>query len=263
MNIYVDVLFVVNFFITYLLLLFTAFLSKIKGKTYRLVLSSLIGGVYSLSIFLDERFIFLSALAKLLISFIIIIVAFGFVRCTVFFRRLVIFYFSNLLFLGIIVGFDFLFKTDAFRVNNSIVYFNISAPVLLISALFAYLISVGVIHLHNRILSRKEIYFVKLYKEDREYSLYAFLDSGNRLHEPFSNYPVVIADKNKVNEKCDRVIPYNTVGGDGMLKAFRPDRLDISVNGKTLSCDKVYVALSDISSKDFSLILSQELLKGE
>ena len=44
--IYVDVLFIVNFFITFFLLLVTAKLSKRDDKLGRCVLASFIGGLY-------------------------------------------------------------------------------------------------------------------------------------------------------------------------------------------------------------------------
>ena len=45
--IYIDVLFVVNFFITFFLLLVTAKFSKRSDKLWRTVLASFIGGIYS------------------------------------------------------------------------------------------------------------------------------------------------------------------------------------------------------------------------
>ena len=53
MVIYVDVLFVVNFFITYLLLFATSFLAKSEMKQYRAIIASLAGGLYSLVIICD------------------------------------------------------------------------------------------------------------------------------------------------------------------------------------------------------------------
>ncbi len=52
--IYVDILFVVNFFITFFLLQVTAKFSKRSEKLWRIVLASFIGGVYSLVILWDS-----------------------------------------------------------------------------------------------------------------------------------------------------------------------------------------------------------------
>ena len=47
-----------------------------------------------------------------------------------------------------------------------------------------------------------------------------------------------------------------------MLKAFRPDRVIISAEGKSLETDRVFVALSTVDEKDFSAILNTEILRG-
>jgi len=47
-----------------------------------------------------------------------------------------------------------------------------------------------------------------------------------------------------------------------MLKAFKPDRTEIITKGKTVVTERVYVALSEINSNDFSAILNEEILRG-
>ena len=65
MVIYVDVLFVVNFFITYLLLISTSFFAKSEIKQYRAVFASVLGGLYSLVIIFDKLNFLLSAIGKI------------------------------------------------------------------------------------------------------------------------------------------------------------------------------------------------------
>ena len=79
MVIYVDVLFVVNFFITYLLLISTSFFAKSEIKQYRAVIASVLGGLYSLVIIFDKLNFLLSAIGKIFASLLIVFVAFGFI----------------------------------------------------------------------------------------------------------------------------------------------------------------------------------------
>ena len=39
----------------------------------------------------------------------------------------------------------------------------------------------------------------------------------NKLKEPFSDYPVIIVDKSKIPEKCERLIPCQTVSGLSLI----------------------------------------------
>lgn len=258
--IYVDVLFVVNFFITYLLLLFTSLLLKRDKKIIHLLFASAVGGLYSLVILADNLNFLVTAMGKILASFLIVFIAFGFVRLTVFLKSALLFYFSNLVFLGIIVAIQLIFKSSGIALNNGTVYFDISAKILLLSALFAYLISVAVIKIYNHTIEKKQIYSVTIDKNGRTTHLYALSDSGNKLKEPFSDYPVIVADKSKISFNAERVVPYNTVGGEGVLQAFKPDKVVISNGKNSFETDRVYIAMSSVESKDFSAIINPEIL---
>ncbi|MCM1115544.1 MAG: sigma-E processing peptidase SpoIIGA [Clostridium sp.] len=260
MVIYVDVLFVLNFFISYLLLLLTKQLTKTTARTYRMLIAAFVGGVYALVILAPKLHFLVTVFGKLLVSAFMVLLAFGFSRLAVYLKALAFFYFSNILFLGIVLAFWLFFKPDGIVINNDVVYFDIPAIVLLLSALTAYIISILVIRIYNRTISKKEIYSLTIYKNGQAYHLFAFLDSGNKLKEPFSNYPVIIADSSKIAFEAERIIPYNTVGGEGMLKAFKPDKIIVSNGKSSFESERVYVALSTVESKDFSAILNPELL---
>ena len=254
MVIYVDVLFVVNFFITYLLLFATSFLAKSEMKQYRAIIASLAGGLYSLVIICDKLNFLISTLGKIAVSILIVFIAFGFKRFTV------VFYFSNLIFLGVIYAVYMYFSPNGVTVKNSSVYFNITATQLVLSAFGAYIVTFIIIKITNRTLAKGEIYSLSIFTDDKEYKLFAFADSGNKLKEPFSDYPVIIVDKSKIPEKCERLIPCQTVSGEGMLKAFKPDKVIISSSKNKIELTKVYVAFSEVKSKSFSAILSNELI---
>lgn len=260
MVIYVDVLFVVNFFITYLLLISTSFFAKSEIKQYRAVFASVLGGLYSLVIIFDKLNFLLSAIGKIFASLLIVFVAFGFIRVWTYFKNFIIFYFSNVLFLGVISAICMFFSPKGMTVKNSNVYFDISATQLLVSAFCAYLVTYIIIKITNRTLAKGEIYSLSIFVDNNEYKFYAFADSGNKLREPFSDYPVIIVDKSKMPEKCERLIPCQTVSGQVMLKAFKPDKIIISNGKNKIEITKVYVALSDVNSKKFSAVLSNELI---
>lgn len=152
------------------------------------------------------------------------------------------------------------FKPNSFVFNNDSVYFDIPAKALLVSALVAYIISICVIKIYNYTISKKEIYSLKIFKGESEYNLFAFLDTGNKLREPFSNFPVIIVDSSKIDFECERVIPFDTVGGEGMLKAFKPDKIVISNGKSSFECKDVYIAVSKVDSKDFSAILNPQIM---
>lgn len=233
---------------------------KQDTKIYRLLLGAAFGGLYSLVILFDSLNFLISFFGKAAAALLIVLITFGFKRLYLYIKATLIFLFSNMLFLGIILAVRMAYKPDGIVLHNNTVYFDISAKVLLFSALLAYLISTAIIKLHNHTIAKKEIFSLTVYKNDEKIHMYAFLDSGNKLKEPFSNYPVIIADSNKLYFEEERIIPYNTVGGEGVLKAFKPDKIVISSGKKSYETSRVYIALSTVDSKDFSAILNPEIL---
>ena len=260
--IYVDVLFIVNFFITFFLLLVTAKLSKRSEKIWRLVLASFIGGMYSLIILADDLNFAISFLSKLGVAGIMIFAAFKFKGIKAYIKEALIFFFVNFLFVGIIVGLWLIFKPSGIVINNSTVYFNVSAKVLLITALVAYLLSALIIRIYNNKTASKELYSVTVYKNEREIRFFAFADSGNNLKEPFSDSPVIIAEKKLFDHiECPRLIPYSTIGGEGVLSAFKPDKVEISTAFGSVTVEEIYVAISEnVKKGEYQGILNPKIL---
>ena len=260
--IYVDILFVVNFFITFFLLQVTAKFSKRSEKLWRIVLASFIGGVYSLVILWDSLNFSVSCLGKLVAAMLIIIAAFKFKGFKAYIKEVAIFFFVNLLFVGIIIGLWFIFKPNGVVINNSTVYFNVSARILLITALAAYLISVVIIRIYNNKTAVKELYSVTVYHNENKTKFFAFADSGNNLKEPFSDFPVIVADSGLFeNTLCQRLIPFSSVGGEGVLSAFKPDKVEISSSLGSVEINDVYIALSSSVKKgEYQGILNPKIL---
>lgn len=262
MVIYVDVLFIINFFITFFLLQLTAKLSKNEDKLWRIILGSLLGGVYSLVILADDLQFFLSIIGKLAAGALIVLVSFKLRGFKNYIKEVFIFFFANLMFVGIMIGTWMIFKPKGVVINNSTVYFNISAKLLLFSALFAYLLSIIIIRIYNNKIAKKELYQAVISKNNKEYKFFAFADSGNNLKEPFSNYPVIIADKKLFDDiETERLIPYSTIGGEGVLNAFKPDKTVIITGRGQTELSNVYVALNDNLRKgEYGGILNPKIL---
>lgn len=258
-------LFVVNFFLNFLLLEITAKLTKKKGKTYRLILSSCIGGLYSLIILFDELPSYIIILSKIAVALLMVLIAFSFYRVSSFFKTAVVFFFSSLVMLGIIVGVYLITKTNMIAINNSSVYFNISARGLLVSAFLAYILSCLVVRMYNRSLSKNEIYCVEISNNNKSIKLNALVDTGNKLKEPFSNSPVIIVDREKgehlLGSSTIRFVPASTVSGEALLTAFKPDKIVVKSDSKIEVIENAYVALSnDVKIDGFSAIINPEIL---
>ena len=176
--IYLDVLFIINFFITFLLLEITARLCKKEPRLFRLVLSAAFGGLYSMIILVDNLPWYISLISKIAACVLIILIAFKFYRVKSFAVAFGIFLFSNFLFLGIIVGIYLLSGNQMIAVNNSTVYLNIGAKALLFSAAAAYVVASLVVRIYNKSVSKGDIYSLVIENGGRSVSLFALADTG-------------------------------------------------------------------------------------
>ena len=262
--IYIDVLFVINFFITFFLLQATAKIAKKSVTVWRFILASAIGGFYSFIILADISQP-LVTLSKILAATVIVTVAFRFGNFKNFAAVYGLFFFANYLFLGVIYGASVLLNTEYITLANSTVYVNIGARGLLFSAFFAYVISCIVVRIYNRRLAANQVYTLTVENGGKTAKLHAFSDTGNKLREPFSDYPVIIADKSKVEALMlpdkTRIIPASTVNRKSFLLSFKPERVKVKTDRGEEEIENVYIALSDdIKNGDFSAVINPEIL---
>lgn len=206
-----------------------------------------------------------SWLLKPVAAVMILLAAFGFYRLGSFLKSLAVFLFTNFLFLGIIIGIYLLLKTPRIAVNNSTVYFDIGARGLFVCAFFAYVFSCAVVRFYNRSLAKGEIFSLEIIRGERRVTLFALSDTGNRLREPFSGAPVIVASSEKLRDffcgEAPRLIPASTVNSSGFLKAFRADKIIVSASGKREVIENAYVALSDeMEKRGVSAVINPEII---
>lgn len=240
-------------------------MSKKQPKTIRFIIASAFGGLYSFIIFANELNPVVLGLTKILAAIIIVLIAFRFYRVKSFSITLGLFLVSNFIMLGIIIGLYLLTKSKYIIVNNSIFYFDISARGLLVCAFFAYLLSCLVVKIYNRSLSKNEVYKIVIENNSKSVVLFALADTGNKLYEPFSNSPVIIADKRAVEDiVCDstiRIIPASTVNNSSFLQGFRPDKVTVKTADGDEIIENIYIAMSENMKKNnFSAVINPEIL---
>lgn len=231
----------------------------------RIILSSAAGGIYSLIILLESLPGYIVFATKIFAALIMILIAFKFFRVKSLVQTLGVFIFSSFVLLGVITGILYITKTPYIAIHNSAVYLDVSSKQLIVCALVAYLLSCMVVRLHNRSVSNKQIYTIEIQNEGKSITLFAFADTGNKLREPFSNYPVIIVRRELaekiVGDSKLRLIPATTVNNSSMLQAFKPDNIIIKGSKKAEVIENAYVAMSDqINSDSFSAIINPEIL---
>lgn len=279
--IYLDVLIVLNWLIDYLLLSLTARLLHTETRRFRVVFGAALGGIASCRLLLTVPALVSVALD---ITGAALMVLIAFRRCgwRGYLRQVITFFCVSALLSGLVTVGWRVFGDEAVLTRNGVIYCDISPLMLTVLAVSSY----GVVRLYER-LTRKRVpsaleYTVTVDDGNGCCICRALYDSGLHLREPFSGAPVIIVSRATLRPYLSdrlqqalyatagggvsrlRVIPYRTVGGNGLLPAFVPSSVTVKRGGEPVrDISGVYVALSDEAlGGEYTALIGGDVLDG-
>ena len=137
MNIYVDVLLILNLYIDYILLFLCSKICSIKANHIKIIFSSIIGSISTLIILLPNSSNLISFIYSVSVSIILALISFG-KRNLI--KNSLVLYILNCLYTGLSMLIWTVFNNSNIIINNNVVYFNISPLLLIISTAIIYLL---------------------------------------------------------------------------------------------------------------------------
>lgn len=240
MRVYLDVIFILNFIFDFISLLGTSIILKRNTKIIRIIIGSILGELSVLSIFIRFNNIEL-VLFKIVLSILINIVVFRFNDIRYFFTNIYYFYLFELVLGGLL-----------YMVKSNNMFMEI-----LLGFIFIYIFIKNIKKLKN---NYNKYFSIRLDINNNTYRLNAFLDTGNKLKDPYLNSPIIILDNTKFNLSGNIFVPYNTCNSNNLLKCIKGNNLYI--NNKKIN-KRFLVGLSNnISLDGVDCILNEELMEG-
>ncbi len=250
MVIYLDVLILINLYVTYFQILAVSVFTHRKSVWYRKLSAAGIGAVASLSIFIPQEMVLTLTLLKIFLCALIAFVAFGYTgfrayAVSVLFLMLVSFVFSGLM----LCVWLFAAPMKMLFINGT-VYFGVDTMTIILSTCAAY----GVVRIIRYILDKNGKtdgkYTVIIKNNGRECRLSALADSGNGMVDCFSGLPVIVCrrdmcadvsppaiemieNNSDISEigtqmiKGVRIMPFSTVGKGGLICMFKAESVVI------------------------------------
>lgn len=261
MVIYADVLVVTNMAVNYFLLLGTAKLGNQGITLWRLLAGSLLGALTSLYILIPSPALWLEIGSRPLFALISVAAAFLPRKPRVFLRLYVIFLGVTLLFGGAMLAVQNLLKPAGMAVIGSVVYFDISPLLLVVSTALCYGILRGgqaLSRLRNPNAKRQSI---TVRSDQAVIEITAMVDTGHSLADPFSGDPVVIISPSAGDrllpeglniakaEGKYRLIPYKTAAETGTMEGFRV------LLGRSGKIKAVAAVSKNVGGDDFDAII--------
>lgn len=298
MEIYLDILFLENIVMNFLILLVTAKFSKGNTTSLRLFLGSIIGAAYVIILILFPSMkVYYTAFAKIILSFLIIAVSFAPEKVGVFFKTLAIFYISTFIFAGAAFAFLYFNQNGGF-VKNGIVYvFWQSKWTLLFLSIITVAIIVRIFWevIQYRFIRDKLLVPLKISFESKIINMAALIDTGNSLYDPLTNTPVIVVEfkaikeilpneiKNIFEESKEndlscvtnivshstwfsrfRLIPFTSIGKEnGMLIGFKPDYVEVGEEQQKKGVSDVIVGIYNRAlskNEKYKALLNPELV---
>ena len=242
-----------NLFVTFFLLRATARLTGRDPRKGRLLLGSLLGGIYSLLILLELSALELTAI-KLLMGVSLAFAVFWRPkeRWKAFGKTVLCFFLVNFIFAGFMQALWTFAAPAGMAYRNGVAYFNISALTLAASTIAAYLVISLAAFLLNKRSRRQDLAELTVTLRGQQALLTGFVDTGNKLCDVFTGLPVIVCEYQAIQpvlperirdffrEPADfsfqgmeesgltvfmRMIPVEAVSGEACLPGFRPDGL--------------------------------------
>ncbi len=278
MVVYADILLVVNLIVDYFLLKITLRIIRHTPKLWRIVFSTGVGAIFSLYIFLPPSPVILELSVQLLMNGIMMLICIGFKNLKGFLRGMITHFAVTCAYGGIMTALWQIFKPKGMIINNSVVYFNISPVVLILTTVlgyFLYLIFSEIFVVASKTAKRCNI---TLYALGKSVGAAAIIDTGNSISDIMSDSEIIIADKSVALALFDttdilkdpllatryRTIPCSTVSGGGILEGFRCDMARIYLGDMQISLNNPILAISKTPIReDYSVILNPKILNRE
>lgn len=293
--VYVDVVFLENFFMNYLLLYFVKRFCNFKSKWWRVSLGAALGSFYVFAVFFKDVNFTCSAILKFLVSVLMILAAFPIKTKKSLVKTIILFYIAAFITSGSIFALFYFLNTNFETVNGSFVIKDIKTWHIIIGSIAAnLLIKLAFDFFDNYHKVRKEKINLGIKFMNKYVKIKALIDTGNSLREPLSNKPVIVVNREAVDcilpddlkefalhnkglelykssltiDSCNRIrlIPYKALGIDnGVLLGLCVDSIEVNSGELNVIINNGIIALYDrpiSENNDYDALAYPEILNG-
>lgn len=234
---YIELIYILNFLLDYMILFGTKRLLKINTNIKRLLLASLIGSLTTNILFININSISLFII-KVIVSIIMNLIAF---KKENIIKNTTYFYLISIIIGGTIYLFDI-----------KVSYLKLIILVL-IPPIIIYLFVKEQI---NYKLNYKDKYIVRITIEDKVYNLEGFIDTGNHLKDPITKKSVILVNLEIPLNKV-LYIPYKALNTEGIIPCIKPEKIEI--DNKLITNCLVGISKDKITIPGINCILPNKL----
>ncbi len=284
MTIYLDIIFLENFILNFIILYAVSLVIKEKVSYIKLMIASLIGASYVIIYYLINFQSKWNLIFKIILSVVMVYISFMPKSFKEFIKQITFFYLVSFVFGGASLGVIYMVNAGKISIRNGIIVGNYTLKTIFIGVILAFtIITVAFKFVKNRI-SKKDLFCnIKIIINQSKINVKAVIDTGNFLKEPITNIPVIIVEKdilknfvpkeilenienilggdlknipeNIQNEYMSKlkVIPFSSLGKqNGMLLGIKADGVVVEIDNEEKYVEKVILGIytKKLSKKD-------------
>ena len=262
LDVYLDIILMENLVMNYIILWMTGRFARMGTTSLRLFFGALAGAAYVILLIVFPQIGFYYSIpAKFLLSLLMVSIGFSPVNLRTFIKTLVIFYIVTFVFAGASFAALYLNSAGGFLRHGIIYVFWSSKWATIALAILTTVIVLRVFWdiIQYKLARDRLLRTVGIAFDDRRADFPALVDTGNTLHDPVTNLPVVVVEFDAIKKilpeeicmifsqgKEDdlsmvaslvtnsgwcsrfRLIPFTSLGKEnGMLIGFKPDYIEI------------------------------------
>lgn len=277
--VYLDVFFMINFIMDYMIILITSRIAKVKKKRIRQLAGAGCGALYSVIVIKPlTNHLFKITLVNILIAAVMVLISFGFTSASVYIKNVFLLFVVSFTMSGII---NYLYYSTVIgKYVRNVLSGNSNKVVntrkfILVSVL-AYILLSAIVRIIFSVRKDMELYYdVKITFRGKSVVVRGLYDTGNGLTEPVSGKMVHIAEYKILkpllegDEKAKEniyVIPFHSIGEeDGIMYGIRMDEMVVLVDDepKFLYNPIIGIYTGNVSKRgNYSVILNRETFDG-
>jgi len=250
--VYIDLLFIEDLIYNYVILVGVSILLTRITNFKKILLSSIIGTIPIIFIFLNISNVLVFFLS-FVFSIIMSVIAFSYKDIIYTIKNIFYMYTTCIFIAGSInlININLLPKIDNYLLN--VIILIILSPIITL----IYLKSISKIKTNYSNYYKVDIYLTG----QEKITITSFLDTGNKLIDPYKHRPIILINKKLINIEKQKVIlvPYNTVNNHDLLKCIKGDKIYIHNIGYRKNF--LIGLIDEVNIEGAECILNQKLLE--
>lgn len=291
---YLDIIFLENLCINCIILLATAIICKNTISITRILLSSLIGSIYAVVVYLSIAQIFSNIVLKILLSVCMVHIAYNSKSIKTLLKQLLIFYLTSFTFGGVAFALLYFVKPQEILIKNGVLIGTYPIKIALTGVIVGFIIITIAFKNYKKRLSKKDMFCdITVNFKDKFKTIKAMIDTGNLLKEPLSGSPVVVVEKEELQDiipkeildniekiisgECNinldeyspkfRVIPFTSLGKEnGLLLGIKIDNLKIEYDDQENNIKGAIVGIYNkrlTKTNTYNALIGLDMINGD